>query len=379
VDANALTEIRRSVCVLFLTISSMLVTHQSLAFDKAGHFHSAARILSLAMPAYPQEARVISFCAQLPDEVVELDAAEQAWGEFKTNPFTYASWGLGNKYDDPKIQNMILVQRLQHVLTGSPDAAQIQKITASTFQMLSQQAAAKVKTPAPDANEALCALGLAMHAVGDSFAHVDMDSGDDPQDTRPRAMYVTGRGHAAHQHYPDYPLCEIFNGIFAVLRHCTVEGPSSGYRGNNWRQQYWLETIATVATAFNPAGTTPPAFPSNPANFIHWLGQQCANDKQKWCELEIRHNADADASKVLGGGFMSLSTWLDDHKLAKCEDTIAQAWALRDSKGSPALPGKAPLCATSWVRYRRVAESPLQAIAKDIPLSGFPNPWPTPK
>jgi len=44
---------------------------------------------------------------------------------------------------------------------------------------------------------------IALHLYGDASAHREMgELGDDPD-----KVYPTGRGHAVHAHYPDWPLC----------------------------------------------------------------------------------------------------------------------------------------------------------------------------
>jgi hypothetical protein len=355
--------------------SLQLLPATAVAYDKAGHFHAMADVLAHALPDQPDVVKVISLCVQLPDEASELDATEQAWLAFKGSPGGYANWGFRDRYDDPQIQQMILVQRLQHVLNGSPDTQAVQNAAAGTAFRLASHAADVLRgrqppEPAAELNADLCAVGLALHAYGDSFAHVTMDDGGPSS----RRMYPTGTGHAPHLHYPDYPLCETFNGFFALWHHCAVSATGNDYRARNW-QTYWATVTDIISRSFN-SHAAPVATAADPRMIWNAKYRDCEDDDDLWCENTLRRDEDIDSNAAEpAADTVLLAGWLDGHKLAPCNSVLSSAWSLpRPGVAGAVMPGSPPDCAAIWQRYRDTAQKNLAGTAPDIRLDSFPSP-----
>jgi hypothetical protein len=92
---------------------------------------------------------------------------------------------------------MVAVQQLLHGITGGDSVAE-QAVARETVRQLRDKA-----NTSPDLN-AKCALGLALHLYGDSFAHTEITW---RQSARPEqgSMYPTGIGHGPEFNKPDRP------------------------------------------------------------------------------------------------------------------------------------------------------------------------------
>ena len=166
------------------------------AYQESGHFYTVVSALEAHHPAYmaaaARQARVVAFCAQLPDLASELDAittrVRLAWDE-------QLSWGLLSRCSGAGVQRMVATQHYVHALTGADHLS-----TRLAVQQTAQLLLAGLQQDPNDATQA-CALGMAMHGLGDAFAHARLDLGTQ--------QYPTGLGHFRDKTHPDHPL---FNG-----------------------------------------------------------------------------------------------------------------------------------------------------------------------
>lgn len=352
---------------LILCLVMLATASPAAAYDKAGHFFSVANMLVRAMPNHLDAAHVAAFCVQLPDEAREIDAAAQARTAAWQEPAAFTRWLRRGDWNNPAIQRMALVQTLLHVLNGTADIQQLQDEALALVKKLAEMA--KGALGKPNQNAALCAMGLAIHAYGDSFAHVDMADGG-------KKMYGTGLGHFKHMHYPDYPLCEGLNGFFALNRHCTVAPIAQGSqdrRAAGW-SRYHDQLQETVHAAFDRDA------PLNKATGAYvgtFKGKACANDLDKWCETEIR-NAARDEVPLLPGNekLRALGEALADHKVSTCSSAMDIGWKSTDVEP---LTGQPPSCPEVFETFRAFALDKLAAFASDpaIPkdtLAKFPLP-----
>lgn len=182
----------------FLLLALVSTTGVSFAYNEDGHFYTAAaieRTRHLQGTDFT-EARLVTFCAQLPDMTKELDAVTlrvnelgtgygYLWGAFST------CWGKG-------VRHMVTVHQYLH---GFVDAGQIDKPRkAHPAQAVTEAAIATVGffrdrlERQHNPNDA-CALGFAIHLLGDSFAHRTLSN--------PNIMYDPGMGHFDDGHHPE--------------------------------------------------------------------------------------------------------------------------------------------------------------------------------
>ena len=163
------------------------------AYQESGHFYTVVSALESHTPAYDpaqaRQARVVGFCAQLPDLASELDAITarvhlSVWEQF--------SWGLLSQCAGEQVHRMVATQHYVHALTGADH-----RTTLTALQQTAQQLLAQMRQDPNDWTRA-CALGVAMHGVGDAFAHSRLDRGE--------VQYPTGLGHFRDKTHPDHPL-----------------------------------------------------------------------------------------------------------------------------------------------------------------------------
>jgi len=186
------------VVLLFVGISGA-----SFAYNEDGHFYTAAgieRSRQLKDPDFT-EARLVTFCAQMPDLTNQLDAVTLRVNEV---PSLYGSlWGAFSRCWGEGVRHMVTVHQYLH---GFVDAAQMdppakqhpsQAVTKAAVALIANFHERMVKHP--DSSNHLtdaCALGFAIHLLGDSFAHRTITNTD--------IMYDPGMGHFDDGHHPDY-------------------------------------------------------------------------------------------------------------------------------------------------------------------------------
>lgn len=174
---------QRHVC------SIPLPARQLSAWGPAGHYYTVYYVL-LAAGVPDETAKMLAFFAQMPDEVSELDAVSAGrsyvnWRNVKNDvlPGTQASRDVQKEID-----RCLNVQRGLHCLTGADSWTE----TVARRNIIEQ------------CGDDRFVFGLALHALGDSFAHRQLDN--------ERRMYVEPFGHGAEwrpfgkgRHFdPDY-------------------------------------------------------------------------------------------------------------------------------------------------------------------------------
>ena len=105
---------------------------------------------------------------------------------------TWLNWALLDNVGDRETRRMITAQQLLHGLTGG-DA---KRLTHAAHESARKLILSLHDASDSERNEKLCAIGFAIHLIGDSFAHRFLDG-----DT---VTYATGSGHAAHGTMPDH-------------------------------------------------------------------------------------------------------------------------------------------------------------------------------
>lgn len=187
-DAAALSVLygRRPVCSLALPVGELS------AWGPAGHYYTVYYALLAAGLDNAKAAR-LAFYTQMPDEVVDLDAEEAGYGYFDVSTDvrgdTREDMQDNNRRNIPELlrekERCWLIQMGLHCLTGRDSWAE----TEARRQVLA-------RTPIDDD----FAFGLALHPLGDSFAHRKLDN--------ERLMYSSWLGHAVERpkkrhHMPD--------------------------------------------------------------------------------------------------------------------------------------------------------------------------------
>ena len=166
--------------------------NQALAWDEVGHFYTVLFVVYYATHK-PELAADLAFFAQMPDQVVELDACV-AGEELVKARYQYRSFPPGVQlpvliFELHKLRipgdrggaNPTTIQRGLHCLTGG-NSLQETKYRLNTLEKLG--------------SHAKCwELGLALHALGDSFAHRQIGN--------EKELYQTGFGHAWDFEKPD--------------------------------------------------------------------------------------------------------------------------------------------------------------------------------
>ena len=166
------------------------------SYNNTVHFFLTGVVVKNIEPALTEdEIRLVSFCAQLPDETEEYDAMKQYWKLYRSGD--YWSWARHDNNDMSTVlaeseatRELVTVQQLLHGLTGGTAAEML-----TTADKILETLMSKVKWAQSSADKAtkLCAVGFAVHLLGDTLAHRRLDSGGLEA---PGKMYATGRGHA---------------------------------------------------------------------------------------------------------------------------------------------------------------------------------------
>lgn len=156
----------------------------------AGHYYTSFFVM-LAAGVEPRIARLRAFFCQMPDQVLNFDAtaaaidskidADSIVGRYgakqavsaPANPYHF--FGESEEQKRKRILENAQVESGLHSLTGAGSAAEQQYRFGVLLKMFPH-------------NDHL-AVGLALHAFGDSFAHVQLSN--------PGLMYKNGIGHAA--------------------------------------------------------------------------------------------------------------------------------------------------------------------------------------
>jgi len=195
--------LRLTRLVVFMLAVLILPYGTLRAYEEAGHFYGAGiTIESLNPPLSKQEADLVTFCTWLPDETTELNVVE-VYKRLLLHPVDYATWSapwanpfhlFHREYLGPAdtVGSMVVVQQLLHGLTGGESKA-VRSVAADVVKKLQNE----IASGAVDADH-FCALGFALHLVGDSFAHTEID--------HPDKIYPTGSGHTRDYTWLDHPL-----------------------------------------------------------------------------------------------------------------------------------------------------------------------------
>ena len=345
-----------------LRISTLIVTlgcfgpaSDVSAYQAAGHYYTIALLVHLVAPAIkPTDAHLIAFCAQLPDLSSDLDATAVYKSAVWHTPGAWLSWARGNRVESDWIRRMITVQQLLHGITGGT-ASDVQSVAVETLKALWKPIIAPQEGPANRA-ASLCALGLAFHLYGDSFAHQMMGDHGKPDFEN---MYSTGMGHARDLYYPDLPLCVHFASTPRIFRHCDT--------GNGGRFDLW-QTAWVKAAEYLGTGTTNGAMPPDvvkAASEKILLLDRDASDRNDWNELQLESML-AGFAALTDADSMFFSEHLSDRP---CEKVVA------DAISSHLLEPVASFhCADVWSLYYQVAEREFSNIPKARANLGFQHP-----
>ena len=184
---------RHYLCGWLFLVCAVLPTSRAHAYQTAGHFYSIIAELGAESSAdgtfTPEQARVISFCVQVPDLAREFDAIT-ARAEIPL--WANVSWGLFSSCLSKGVRHMVTVQHYLHALTGTSHDATLEAGRRTLTDLR-----ARLRAHPTDMATA-CALGFATHMLGDSFAHERMDNSG--------RQYDTGLGHFRDNTKPDHPL-----------------------------------------------------------------------------------------------------------------------------------------------------------------------------
>jgi hypothetical protein len=177
-------------------------------------------------PEKRNEKVVEAFCAQLPDLSRELNAPTQRANVFWSSD---AGWSMFSSCWTNKARHMVAAQYYLHALTGTP-VIPVRSAAERTIANLRQARSAN-----KDAGERIrlsCAIGLAFHLLGDTYAHAELD--------HPDKLYPTGMGHFRHMVAPDDMLSrnsDYWKNISA---------------SNDWQQ--WLSEVYKILDERSPSG-----------------------------------------------------------------------------------------------------------------------------
>jgi outer membrane protein OmpA-like peptidoglycan-associated protein len=153
------------------------------AYNASGHFGTLRAVLTKAEPALNrEEVQVIEFCSYLPDVSFELDAVH-------LSGWRYLCGG------DARQRNAVV--ELLHSLTGGNAAAMTDSAKIIVTRLLAQA----TQIGAADSTNNLCAVGFALHLLGDTFSHRGM--GSSFWDTPSSQLYGKRIGHSITGIAPD--------------------------------------------------------------------------------------------------------------------------------------------------------------------------------
>jgi hypothetical protein len=182
----------RATC---LGIAGLLAASpSSFACNDDGHYYTILAAMyeseSLAARNTRDEEKLLAFCAQMPDLAEELEAVTLRIEAFKS--FSGWAWGMFTVCPSEQVQHMATVHHYLHGLTGLSDASP-DAVTAAANKVVERlMSHRKYHTNL----NVLCAAGLGLHLLGDSFAHRQLNDESE--------MYAAGMGHFSAGHRPDY-------------------------------------------------------------------------------------------------------------------------------------------------------------------------------
>jgi len=161
-------------------------------YNEDGHFYTVTAVEHDREPPFEggsrDEAVLTAFCAQLPDLANQLDATT-----LRANlifSFSGTFWGAFSRCWSEDVRHMVAVHQYLHGLTDTA-AQPVTDVAVAIIKTLRRQ-----EESHPDPNTA-CAIGFAIHLLGDSFAHRQLHGSTDH-------MYAPGMGHFRDNHDPDY-------------------------------------------------------------------------------------------------------------------------------------------------------------------------------
>lgn len=330
------------------------------AYEQAGHFYTAFALARTAQSAFPDRERLlVSLCAQLPDMASDLDAVTVYKAAAMANPWKWFRWASADVIDGRDLRRMITIQQLLHGLTGGRSKA-VQQVAAATVDELARVAAAAEQGAARD--EALCALGFALHLQGDSYAHEQIDDAGQPAERR--RMYVTGRGHAGDWHDPDHVFCARYvQSVLSSARNCDFdEGPQ--YRFAAWRALW-----SGVGGVIDGLGERKPQAREPLLESLRALGR-AATPLNQWNEGDMRQAL----GRRLDNDVVRLSRFIDRHEKDQqpCRKVLEDA---ASESLPPFTPGRALSCADAWDRFQRVVRARFAAAPAEArkALDGNPD------
>jgi len=326
------------------TLSRSLVatTLACCAFDaapyqEAGHFFTAYALVGTADPGdKPRPRMLTALCAQLPDMAADLDATEVYFRLMKRNPIAWARWGASNYTGAEDVRKMVTIQQLLHALTGGT-AQDVQLLVAKPLvESLRSAAATAQGTSQAIAN---CAWGFGLHFYGDAVAHERMDE--------PLVdMYSTGKGHAIHLNYPDFPLCDVLASGAQVTEHCLFT-----HKGDQ-RFGHWKQIWSQANGIYDVAGFKEknPQVRISLLNGVAQLGDS-ADDANGW-------NEDAMRDKLVPlDDERRVTDYVDfikkQHSNDSCENVLRNA--LQDIPELKRLNITGLTCAAVWKSYYSAA------------------------
>lgn len=311
--------------------------HMALAFQQAGHFYSVSVVAStITPPLAPSEAKVVSFCAELPDHSSDVDAVKVYLRSLKKSwksPGVWARWARSDEAGSEWIRRMVTVQQLLHGLTGG-SAPAVESVAANTVRKLRQQVPG---TGDPAGLAAWCAVGFGLHLYGDALAHRVIGSGG----SEPDRMYATGRGHAAHIHYPDWPLCGelVPKRTTTFNRNCNT-GPRR--RFDRWAN-YLKDAVGYLTPGASGGAMNPQVHDEIIADVLKLAAR--ASDLNEWQEANIR------STLVQAGADQATGKFLESHdSSAPCQDVLDLA--LKDKGPLAGIPRFT--CRDAWGLFYKV-------------------------
>lgn len=198
----------------------LLVPAYSSAYNNTVHYFLTVVVTENIDPVLTDnEKRLVSFCAQLPDETEEYDAMRQYQKLLRSGSY----WQWANIENDSEemqdilsdsddARELVTVQQLLHGLTGGN--AREMLVTADSILEMLMIKVRWAKTHKEKATN-LCAVGFAVHLLGDTLAHRRLNSGGLEAEGR---MYSTGKGHAFDGKKPDN-LIKSVTGLDGIKRY----------------------------------------------------------------------------------------------------------------------------------------------------------------
>jgi outer membrane protein OmpA-like peptidoglycan-associated protein len=312
---------RELLARILAAATSIVAAQPAFAYDKAGHFYSV-QIMAMALDSRlsRDDADLIAFCAQLPDEAVELDAVETAKTAARRDFLGFIGW-----HTSLYSAQMLQVQGLLHGLTGESG----EELTLSAQRLVGDLLQRALRTGSPPDPDLLCATGFAFHLLGDSFAHRLLAKG--------KRLYSSPLGHFADNVMPDRPLWAASS--LPLRKHDRCE---SSYTGSDrllaWEQYFELvrpSEMSETKVSFCEAIKRVEALVEN-AN----MGDGWNEEKMRAALLgDEKPRAEVVLHAFKRGVFTSLPTC---HTVLACAE---RASAL----------AQAPTCEGSWANFREAA------------------------